>query len=687
MDFTLPENPGGVNSRAWLFTPGRLPYNPPMAQKASNWSNEPLGRDLAVVAGLALVSRVAYLVAARRTPLFDYLHLDPLYYVQWGRRIAAGDLLGSEVFEQSPLYPYLLGAFFTVVGERLLLLRLVQLGAGILACAAIYLLAREAFGRREGRIAGALAAVYGPFLYYEGQVMKSFLTYTLMAWALVFLLRSRGRSLPWLTLSGLTVGLQALVRANSILLLPVLAAWAAWRSRGAGDRRWPAGAAALLLGGAAAILPATVRNAAVSGDLVLITSGAGEVFYIGNYPDANGAYLPPPFVRPSPAYEHQDFRDEASRRTGRPLSRAAASRYWLGEGMRAIAADPLRWIRLELRKLALFWNARELPDNYSYAVFAREVPLLRAAPTFGIVAPIGLVGMALSWRRYRDLLPLHLVTGVYLGSVLLFFNFSRFRLPVLPVLLVFAAHAIVSTWDAWRGGGRRRAAGIAGAVALLALPMHVSLSAADDAPGQEEILLGYARLDAGDAAAAEEAFAAARGRIEAFRAARGSAPGLELGSACFGLGSALLALGRAEEAVEPLLCAAEISPEDAPTLEGYARALVEAGRDPEAEEVLTRLLPLRPGRFAIYFDLASIAVRRGDAAGALRTFERGREECPEMGPRDLADYHLGVAIVQMGLLGDPRSALPHLREVVRLSPEHAQADEIREQIARIEAPP
>ena len=46
-----------------------------------------------------------------------------------------------------------------------------------------------------------------------------------------------------------------------------------------------------------------------------------------------------------------------------------------------------------------------------------RLPLLR----YGVVAPLGLLGIALSARRWRALFPLHAMLGVYLAAALVFF--------------------------------------------------------------------------------------------------------------------------------------------------------------------------------------------------------------------------------------------------------------------------
>jgi Flp pilus assembly protein TadD len=632
------------------------------------------------VAATAALFRLLYWLQARATPYYDYLHLDPLYYVEWGRRIAAGDRLGTDLFEQSPLYAYLLGGLFTLVGERLALLRLLQFAIGALTCAGIGFAARRFLGPREGWAAGLMAAAYGPFLYYEGQVMKSFLNPALAVLVLVSLAVARDGSRRAVVAAGAAVGALALTRETALLLVPVLAAGciATWPVPA---RRARLQAAALFLAGAGAVLvPLAVRNLAVSGDLVLLTSGGGEVFYIGNYERANGAYLPPPFVRPAPAFEHEDFRAEARRRTGLALTRAEASRYWFREGVRAIVARPSRWLGLELRKVALFWNARELPDNYSYEVFAADIPLLRWTLTFGAIAPLALVGIALTLPRWRDLLALHLMLGTFLVGELLFFNFSRFRLTAVPVLILFAAAAVTAALEAARRRSFGRAAAIAGCALLLAVPLHADLSSAQDAPGQGDLLRGYALLDAGRPQEAEVAFRRARAAIESWGAAHAGTPVLELGSACYGLGSALAKLSRPGEAIEPLRCAVERASDDAGPQDALAAALLATGHDDEARAALENLVRLKPGRFATYFDLATLAYRRGEGAEAIRRLEEGKEKAGPLAPPDLVDYHLAMGIILFDLGGDRNQALAHLREVLRLEPDHPQAESIRQQI-------
>src|SRR3989442_6343242 len=64
--------------------------------------------------------------------------------------------------------------------------------------------------------------------------------------------------------------------------------------------------------------------------------------------------------------------------------------------------------------------------------------------TFGTIAPLGLLGIFLTRRQWCRLVPLYVLLFGYMGTVLLFFNFSRFRMPVVPILAVFAAESLLA---------------------------------------------------------------------------------------------------------------------------------------------------------------------------------------------------------------------------------------------------
>jgi len=420
----------------------------------------------AVLAG-ALALRVAHVLTIRDYPLFDVLSLDSESYDAWARRIAAGELLRGRPFYQAPLYAYFLAGLHALSGGDLLLPRLVNALLGTVNVALVMRLGRLAFGPGAGLLAGALVAVHGTFLFEEGKVMKTTLGVTLATATLVLLLEAR-RRLPaiasgrWFA-AGLAGAAAALVRENFLLFLAAAIGMAALSAR---TRRaaWP-----LAAGAAAGILPATVHNFVWDGELLPITSQAGQNFYTGVHAgNPHGGYLVPEFVRRSPRFEESDFEAEAVRRTGRPLTPGQVSRYWLGEGLRELAADPARFPVLFGKKLGLLFHRFEIPDDEDLRFFRRYAPVLRLPlPGFGLFGVLGLAGLGLAGWRRRAPPDLVLFVAVYSASVALFFVFSRYRLPLVGPLAVFAASFLLAALEAWR---RRNLRGLAiGALACVPL--------------------------------------------------------------------------------------------------------------------------------------------------------------------------------------------------------------------------
>jgi tetratricopeptide (TPR) repeat protein len=435
------------------------------------------------VAGLALLAltlRLVYVWQVKDASLVAPEELDPEFYFSWASEIAGGNWLGRGAFVQSPLYAYLLGVFMMIAGTGVGRILAAQSLVGCGTVLLTYLVARRVLDRRRGLLAGLLVALYGPFIFYEGMVMKTFLSpflTILLAYALDRATESastgaRGRSAAWrFALAGGVFGLLALDRDNFILLAPVLAGLVLHLGGGAGRKGLKA-AAAFTVAAALVIAPVTIRNYAVSAEFVLLTTGGGEVFFIGNNADATGLYTPPPFVRPEPRHEHDDFVQRASEISGRPLTPMGSSWFWFREGMKYIVSEPAGWAGLLWQKTIHFWNAYELPDNLDYLLMQKFSALLRSLnpsfpaagmptlslpgggswlpvrihffSTFGTVAPLGLLGLYLTRRRWRRLLPLYVLLFGYFGTVLLFFNFSRFRVPVVPILAVFAAESLAA---------------------------------------------------------------------------------------------------------------------------------------------------------------------------------------------------------------------------------------------------
>ena len=370
--------------------------------------------------------------------------LDDAFYNRWALQIAHGDFIGREVFHGMPLYPYFLGTAYFIFGCHIFLVKLLQVLLGAVNCSLIYFIGKRTFNKTAGIIAGLFFAFYGMDILYEGLLVGPFLTIFVNAVAILLLMRAvETPKYKYFIFSGVAIGISALNMAGALLFLPLAAVWAFFSVK---HIKPVVACVCLVVAALAVIAPVTLRNYLVAGDIVPITSHSGINFYIGNNPAANGTFQPLEGINPSVEKTLAQSAEIAQKAEGRKLKASEVSGYWFKKAFRFIKADPSGYMRLFVRKALLFWNASEIYDVIDYSFVRHMVPILNMPLIgFGLIGPLGLIGMVLAIgvceRRYlRNLL--YIFVGTQMLSVLLFFVNSRYRLPVVPYLAVFAGYAV-----------------------------------------------------------------------------------------------------------------------------------------------------------------------------------------------------------------------------------------------------
>jgi tetratricopeptide (TPR) repeat protein len=315
--------------------------------------------------------------------------------------------------------------------------------------------------------------------------------------------------------------------------------------------------------------------------------------------------------------------------------------------MRSIRDNLAMYPRLLRRKAALFLNDRELADNYSFYSFRRFSRTLSVAPTFAWVAVPAAAGVVLSLSRWKQLVPLYIAGAGYMASVMIFFNFARFRLPFIPILLVFAGHGVATMWAI--ASGRDRAArakrvilgASAAAVSLVIATLPVPVGLED--PFQDRLHLGAAYRHAGRSIEAEQQFRETIGEAERYLANRrheseGVSFALALHAAHKGLAGALLDQGRNEEAIDKLRALIRIDERDADLFWMLGAAHRARGDLVAAAAAYSRGLDREPQSVALRLDLARALLDAGDAAGARSELLRTKEMAPGLAGADLAAW-------------------------------------------------
>jgi tetratricopeptide (TPR) repeat protein len=675
----------------------------------------------------ALALRLVHVYQLRASPFSDVLLGDAHGYDEWARRIAGGEWIGRDVFYQAPLYPYFLGILYTFIGHNLLAVRIIQAAIGAASCTLVALAGQRFFSSKVGLAAGIGMAIYAPAIFFDGLLQKSVLDLfflSLSLWLISLLLDRRDDRRLWLLL-GVVMGALSLTRENALVFIVVTLAWCLIPVRLKADtttvkeskRRKRTElvsgfsrterAATFVLGLAIVLLPVAIRNYAVGGGFYLTTSQFGPNFFIGNNPNADGTYASLRFGRGAPEYERQDATELAEHATGRTLTPSEVSSYWTDRALDYITAHPAQWLALTARKVQLLVNATEMLDTESqesYAEYSWPLRFLAWFGHFGVLVPLALLGMILSWGDRKRLAILYALTGVYAASVLMFYVFARYRLPLVPFFMLFAAAAVcqVASYvarardrsnEAQPDSGLKISAVTAGsalivvaAVAVVAnwpilskpLMMAITetnLAAALQADGrprdaiehyQRAIALqpdyapaynnlGVARRAAGDLDQA----------IAAYERAVAMKP--EYPDAHYNLANALLDKNKPQEAEEHFRIALQSIPDSAGVRNNLGIALAAAGKGDDAVAAFRTAVAADPGSAKAHRNLADALSGAGHMDEAFKEFQRAAE----LDPNDATThYNFGSTLLDAGRFDD---AIVEFRAALRITPESPEA--------------
>jgi hypothetical protein len=316
-------------------------------------------------------------------------------------------------------------------------------------------------GRAVGLAAGAAGAFYGMLVYFDGELLPptlaNFLVLATVALALVA--KASGKRWLW-TCAGGAAGLASLVVATALVVSLLVAGYARRRAG------WVA------LGLALAIAPVTIRNAALGGRFELISKNGGINLWIGNNP----RYQETVSIRPDVEWRRLVNEPTTRSTNGKPIPA-----YFVRKVLAWAKQDPVAFVRLQLHKLRLLVTGNEIYRNHAIYPARGDSPVLRLllwklpglAFPFGLLLPLAGLGL---WVGARRAPLLAVLTAALSLSVIAFFITARYRVVVIPILLIFAAQAV-----AWLCGQSWRPRLIATvAVAALFLVANLGQGRMDD---------------------------------------------------------------------------------------------------------------------------------------------------------------------------------------------------------------
>jgi 4-amino-4-deoxy-L-arabinose transferase-like glycosyltransferase len=386
-----------------------------------------------LVAAALLLLRTLLLVASvsPQQPLSG----DEPIYDEIARHVLAGDGYyyrdGPWVWKP-PGWPVTLAGIYAALGDgRRTVVACQGLFDAGTALLAAWVAARIAGRRSAGALAFLFIVLWPPF-WRESRILQTEPLFTLSVAATLAATYRFVRARTWSAafLAGVCGGLSAMVRPNGLVPLGgLLLGWLVLRRASA----WPHARklAAVVLGTALVLAPWTIRNAVVFHAFIPVSTGGGELFYMGSTPETDGRWIPSVWWRLS-----GEVLGREERRLGRQVTPVERDRAFLRAGIENWKRDPAGSLLISAKRVARLCF---LP------VTRPERPWLRYA-FLGVLVLLYVPALAEGLRGLRDpdeagsfagVMLLALAVSVLASSV--FYTNSRYFEPLRPLVLILVA--------------------------------------------------------------------------------------------------------------------------------------------------------------------------------------------------------------------------------------------------------
>ncbi len=384
-------------------------------------------RDILLIALVAFVLRLSAVAPVHEQGYTS----DEKEYIALAIKLSHGGSFVDSNGERStkaPLWPFLLAMLFRLFGEGLLIPHLLNCMAGALIVLLGFRLAIDATGDRRIALAGAGVLALYPGLIIYATILQTETVYIVLLLSTFVWWERVQQEASWRNglMLGLFAGLAALTRAVFFGFFPVLLLMMVWGKRQT-LRTGVATTGTAFLVWCAVLAPWTIRNYAVHGTFVPVSSWGGISLLLGNNPYSTGTWSSKPGF--------DEWVEKKAEQRGLHLAQTnEIERSALG---RELALDfmtehPLDALNLAVKKL------------YMYAVYpithldsATALQAVCVASDIGVYLLAGLGAVALGNVRQR-LAGWFIAIMFFTGMHVLMHVEARYRLPVVPFLALLA---------------------------------------------------------------------------------------------------------------------------------------------------------------------------------------------------------------------------------------------------------
>ncbi|MBU1045220.1 MAG: tetratricopeptide repeat protein [Candidatus Omnitrophica bacterium] len=641
--------------------------------------------DLIICLGIfffAFFLRLIYLYEYRNNPFFDSPVIDALTNYLFAMRAAEGDwLVKGVVVGRGPVYVYFLAGLFKIFGAGFTTVRVWQMALGAVNCILVYFLGKKIFSRSVGVISAFICSMYGVLIYFDAEFLYVGLAIFINILLILSLLNSIDRPKVWKWIGcGILLGASLQTNATIILFFPLLFIWLFLSAdKKKQDEqinnkkirfRKAMGPFLLIATGVSLVmLPFTLRNYFMGGDLVMIGSAVGINLHIGNNLNADGKSVNVPTRDFSYSNQWDDntliaAKKGAEREMGREILPSEASNYWIRKSLGFMLTNPVTALSLFIRKFYYFFNAYEIAENQSIYFYRLWSPLLKIlvfhnrvlAFPFGIICPLALWGIAVSAKKNKAVMLLLIYLAAFLMLMMIFFVCSRYRTIAVPVFVIFAAVAL--DWYAKQIRERKFKVLFLSLIPLFFLYLF-SNSIVFDIRQEDQsrwfLNLGTAYRNKGENEKA----------IKSFKAAEKVNP--RNPDAVYNLGVIYLEKEEYQDAIEEFRKSIKIDEYDSAAYSNVGIVLMKQKKIDEAIASFQSALTLDPADVTAMANLGAALITKGDYPAALLVLKQGLERDENFPPLHL---HLGILFEETGKYAEAEQAYI---SAIKKDPEYIQA--------------
>lgn len=400
---------------------------------------------------IGFIVRLIFLIEIVGTPFYTYLFSEPKIFDDTAKLIISNSVSSPDPFLISPLYIFFLAIFKLIFSDSNYFISLLQIVLNTFSIVFIYLSAKNIFNQKIAVISAWISAIFISFIFYSALIVPETILIFCIS-VLIYLLSDANklnRSSQWIFI-GIIFGLISISRSYFLFFIPLFIFSIIIGNKfinGINIKKIKL-ISFFLIGTLIIILPITLRNLIVTGELVFVDSSLGINFYLANNSDSEGIFKSP---------DNFDYEKDLSGKnyaykvTGEKFTDSQASKYWFNRTLKEIINDPFSFSIKFFRKLFLFFSSSELPSssmldlnfyemNYSNLL---KLPFI----SYGLISLFSLVGLIFYIKEKNKNYFILLFTVLLILVTSLFFVNMQFRLSISPILIMFSAFGLYQIYN------------------------------------------------------------------------------------------------------------------------------------------------------------------------------------------------------------------------------------------------